>query len=243
MATVILLRHGRTSANASGTLAGRTPGVHLDDLGPDAGRSGRRPARRRAARGAGQQPARAVPRDRPGVATRQAARPPGPRRQGADRVRLRRVAGPAAARAGQAGAVEDGADQPVGGDVPRRRVAAADAGARGRRRTPSRRRGHGGARCRRGLAGGQPRRRDQVRARRRPRHAPRPVPADPGRPGVDLGDPLHRGPALRAGLQHPRGRPLVAGPKPGKGRAAAAGDRGAAVGGGAAAPGPLRPAA
>lgn len=33
MATVILLRHGRTSANASGTLAGRTPGVHLDDLG------------------------------------------------------------------------------------------------------------------------------------------------------------------------------------------------------------------
>jgi probable phosphomutase (TIGR03848 family) len=33
MATVILLRHGRTSANASGTLAGRTPGVHLDDHG------------------------------------------------------------------------------------------------------------------------------------------------------------------------------------------------------------------
>jgi probable phosphomutase (TIGR03848 family) len=33
MATVILLRHGRTSANATGTLAGRSPGVHLDDLG------------------------------------------------------------------------------------------------------------------------------------------------------------------------------------------------------------------
>jgi probable phosphomutase (TIGR03848 family) len=33
MATVILLRHGRTSANASGTLAGRTPGVLLDDVG------------------------------------------------------------------------------------------------------------------------------------------------------------------------------------------------------------------
>jgi probable phosphomutase (TIGR03848 family) len=33
MATVILLRHGRTEANASGVLAGRTPGVHLDDLG------------------------------------------------------------------------------------------------------------------------------------------------------------------------------------------------------------------
>lgn len=33
MATVILVRHGRTSANASGTLAGRLPGVRLDDLG------------------------------------------------------------------------------------------------------------------------------------------------------------------------------------------------------------------
>ncbi len=33
MATVILARHGRTSANASGVLAGRTKGVHLDDQG------------------------------------------------------------------------------------------------------------------------------------------------------------------------------------------------------------------
>ncbi|MCD4535301.1 MSMEG_4193 family putative phosphomutase [Nocardioides sp. cx-169] len=33
MATVILVRHGRTSANASGTLAGRTPGVKLDETG------------------------------------------------------------------------------------------------------------------------------------------------------------------------------------------------------------------
>ncbi|WP_127481015.1 histidine phosphatase family protein [Nocardioides pantholopis] len=33
MATVILLRHGRTTANASGTLAGRTPGVKLDAIG------------------------------------------------------------------------------------------------------------------------------------------------------------------------------------------------------------------
>jgi probable phosphomutase (TIGR03848 family) len=43
MATLILLRHGRTSANASGTLAGRTPGVRLDDLGvTQAGRAGDR---------------------------------------------------------------------------------------------------------------------------------------------------------------------------------------------------------
>jgi probable phosphomutase (TIGR03848 family) len=33
MATVILARHGRTTANASGVLAGRTKGVGLDDLG------------------------------------------------------------------------------------------------------------------------------------------------------------------------------------------------------------------
>ena len=33
MATVILVRHGRTSANAAGTLAGRLPGVRLDEVG------------------------------------------------------------------------------------------------------------------------------------------------------------------------------------------------------------------
>ena len=33
MATVILVRHGRTTANASGLLAGRTPGVSLDETG------------------------------------------------------------------------------------------------------------------------------------------------------------------------------------------------------------------
>jgi probable phosphomutase (TIGR03848 family) len=35
MATVILVRHGRTTANATGILAGRTPGVDLDDNGRD----------------------------------------------------------------------------------------------------------------------------------------------------------------------------------------------------------------
>ncbi len=33
MPTVLLVRHGRTAANASGLLAGRTPGVLLDDTG------------------------------------------------------------------------------------------------------------------------------------------------------------------------------------------------------------------
>lgn len=35
MATVLLVRHGRTTANATGLLAGRTAGVRLDDVGCD----------------------------------------------------------------------------------------------------------------------------------------------------------------------------------------------------------------
>lgn len=43
MATVILVRHGRTTANASGTLAGRLPGVRLDETGvAQAGRTAER---------------------------------------------------------------------------------------------------------------------------------------------------------------------------------------------------------
>lgn len=33
MATLLLVRHGRTTANTAGVLAGRAPGVHLDDEG------------------------------------------------------------------------------------------------------------------------------------------------------------------------------------------------------------------
>ncbi|SDD20252.1 histidine phosphatase family protein [Nocardioides lianchengensis] len=43
MATVILVRHGRTTANASGVLAGRTAGVKLDETGRgQAARTGER---------------------------------------------------------------------------------------------------------------------------------------------------------------------------------------------------------
>ena len=35
MATVILVRHGRTNANATGLLAGRAPGIDLDHIGID----------------------------------------------------------------------------------------------------------------------------------------------------------------------------------------------------------------
>lgn len=39
MPTVLLVRHGRTTSNAAGTLAGRLPGVHLDDVGRDQARA------------------------------------------------------------------------------------------------------------------------------------------------------------------------------------------------------------
>lgn len=43
MATLLLVRHGRTTANASGVLAGRTPGVRLDETGAEqAARAGAR---------------------------------------------------------------------------------------------------------------------------------------------------------------------------------------------------------
>jgi probable phosphomutase (TIGR03848 family) len=35
VATLILVRHGRTTANTDGVLAGRTPGIRLDDVGED----------------------------------------------------------------------------------------------------------------------------------------------------------------------------------------------------------------
>ncbi len=43
MATMVLIRHGRTTANATGVLAGRTPGVELDETGREqAQRAGQR---------------------------------------------------------------------------------------------------------------------------------------------------------------------------------------------------------
>lgn len=39
MPTLILARHGRTAANATGVLAGRTKGVHLDEVGLDQARA------------------------------------------------------------------------------------------------------------------------------------------------------------------------------------------------------------
>ena len=80
MATVILVRHGRTTANASGMLAGRTPGVRLDETGAEqAARTGERLAVVPLV-AAGDQPARALPADAKAIAGRPgrrvARRPP-----------------------------------------------------------------------------------------------------------------------------------------------------------------------
>ena len=73
--TVLLVRHGRTAANASGTLAGWTPGIGLDDAGPRPGRSPSPSGSPRCPLAAARhQPAATLPRDRRG-----AARRPGPK--------------------------------------------------------------------------------------------------------------------------------------------------------------------
>ena len=80
MATVILVRHGRSTANATGVLAGRLPGVQLDDAGrAQAARSAS--GSRRAPCGRGVQPARALPADRTGDHRRQACSAPRERRR------------------------------------------------------------------------------------------------------------------------------------------------------------------
>lgn len=39
MATLVLVRHGRSTSNTNGVLAGRSPGVHLDDTGREQARA------------------------------------------------------------------------------------------------------------------------------------------------------------------------------------------------------------
>ena len=98
MATVILVRHGRTTANATGVLAGRLAGVQLDETGHGQATRVGAAAGRSAARRDREQPPRALPADgegdprRAGRAAHDLARPRD------HRVRLRRVAGPGPAR-------------------------------------------------------------------------------------------------------------------------------------------------
>ena len=133
MATVILVRHGRTTANTSGVLAGRTPGVRLDDAGvAQAARTAERlvgrPARRRR-----DQPAGAVPRRPPGRSSRQ--------QQGTPATATERGITECDYGAWQGTALKDLAKEPLWKTVqtqpsaaafPERRVDVGDAGARGR---------------------------------------------------------------------------------------------------------------
>ena len=130
MATVILVRHGRTTANASGVLAGRTAGVRLDETGREPGGPGRRADRRGAAGRGRQQPAGALPADRPGGADAQAPHGDGAaplevgRERGITECDYGEWQGRAAQGPGQGEALEHRADPAVGGGVPRRGVAA-----------------------------------------------------------------------------------------------------------------------
>ena len=230
MATLILVRHGRTSANASGTLAGRLPGVRSTTSAPSRPRV--RPTRLAWCHSPRSSPARSSAAGRPRRPSRAPTRPGrGPQRTRADGVRLRRLAGPAAQGARQGEAVGD------------RPVAAV-------RRRPSR----AASRCRRCR-----RARSTPYAAATPPSRPSTAPARSGsrsatatsssrswptRSGMHLDlfqriqvDPASvsivrytSSPPLRAGHQHPRRRPVLAGRRP---PSAAAKRADAAVGGGA----------
>ena len=140
--TVVLLRHGRTTANAGGVLAGWTPGVQLDDAGQRAGAGGGGAAGEGAAGRDREQPARALPADRRRGRRRAASSTV----QTDDRLGEARYGdwtGRDHQGAGQGTAVEGRPAAPVGRRLPGAggRGAGADAGARGRRRpgrgTPS----------------------------------------------------------------------------------------------------------
>ena len=216
MATLLLLRHGRTTANADGGLAGHRP-VELDDDRPG-------PGRPRSASGCAALPLAAVVTS-PLIRCRQTAR------AGAARgVR----------RPSRTGSIEcgygDWEGQPLkklakdplwpvvqqhpsavvfpGGEAMAAMAARAVAAVRALGRP-----GHRRARAGGGLAGVQPRRRDQGDRRRRARHAPGPVPADRGRPGSVTAIRYTADAAVPAPAQRHRRRP---------GGARAAGSGGAA---------------
>src|SRR5215207_1821002 len=196
--------------------ARRTPGRAR----AGAGRRGGRAVAAGAAGGRGVQPAGAVRGDRRRGRGRAGAG--GPAGAPAGRGALRRLDRPPAQGAGEAAALEGGAAAPVGGGLPGAGGggAGADPGPGGGRGPRVGRVGDRGGRAGGGVAGLQPRRRDQGAAGRRARRAPRPLPADRGRPVLGVGGPLHRDPAVRAAAERHRrghgraGAGAAAGPAP-----------------------------
>ena len=221
MATVILVRHGRTTANASGVLAGRTAGVRLDETG--AARPPRTAERLAVVPlvAVGHQPAGAVPADGEGD--------PGAPRQGTVRAPDRARASPSATTASGRAARSRTWPRSSSGRPsrpsrrPRRSRAAsrwstmqARAVSAVRRRDALVEAEHGAGAVWVAVSHG-----DVIKSILADAlgHAPRPLPAAPRRPGLGLDHPLHRDPALRAGDQHPRRRPVLAGPAAGRRRA------------------------
>ena len=234
VATVLLVRHGRSAANSGGVLAGRTPGVQLDDVGQRAGGGHRQPDRAAADRGGRLQPARALPADRRGNRRRAERRPRVADRRPADRVRVRRLDRAASSRSS-----------------PRTRCG------RSCRRTRAASRSREGSRCAtmqaRAVAAVrdwdaeitaehgpdaiwaavEPWRRDQGDPRRRARVAPRQLPADRGRPGLGLGGLATRRCARSWSRCNEHGRPRRPRRRPSARRRRKTASSDAVVGGGA----------
>ena len=169
MTTLILLRHGRSSANAAGVLAGRTPGVELDE-------TGRAQAVRVVDRLAGVPLAAMV--SSPALRCEQTVAPLLAERgldlitePGLAEVDYGSWTGGAAQGPRQGATLAGRAGAPVGRGLPRRRGARRYAGPGRGGDPPARRADRRSARSARRLGGLQPRRRDQVRARRRARPA------------------------------------------------------------------------
>ena len=137
MTTLILLRHGRSTANTAGVLAGRTPGVELDETGRGAGGDGRRTARGAPDRG-DRLLARCCAAEQT-VAPLAAARGLTPVTEpDLAEVDYGAWTGAELKELGKETALEGRAGAPVGRGVPRRRGPRGDAGPGGGRGTPAR---------------------------------------------------------------------------------------------------------
>ena len=216
MATVILVRHGRTTANATGVLAGRLPGVRLDDRGTEQAVA---TAERLA-------PVRLVaavssPLERCKQTTRAITRA----QAGDLAITTERRLSECDYGEWQGRELKDLAKEPLWKVVQGQPSAAAFPGGESMRAMQDR-------------AVEAVRRHDRlVEAEHGPgavwlavSHgdvikailadalgtAPRPLPAHPGRPGVGVDRALHRVAPLRPGHQHVRGRPVLAQPAAGE---------------------------
>ena len=207
MATVILARHGRTAANTAGVLAGRSKGVHLDELGEkQAAAAGQRLAGLPLA-AIVSSPMERCRETASAISKAQSARVAVRTDRELAEVDYGDWTGRPLEGADEAAAVEDGAGTSRRSCLSRRRVDGADERSRGCRRTTLGRRGRGRARAGRRVAARAATGPDQGGPRRRTRDAPRRIPAHRRRPGQFVGRALHAAAPFRAGDELARRRP------------------------------------